>query len=133
MKVSGLRLNFAKNKKTDNPEQIDPDKSSVTIELGTVTTHRTDLIKEKLDNKDYEDVGDMFFNFDVPDCVNASSRELIEVENKLYDEYMEVVRAIDAESIAEMNKFIEELKAEQCKQEQEQEQEQYQKEFKIAC
>jgi len=77
-KFTGIKLNFSPT-------------GEATITKGEVIMpHRIDLIRNKLDSGDLENIENMFFCLDVPDCKNNSKREHIVQENGLFLRYLKL-------------------------------------------
>lgn len=79
MAFSGIKLNFKGNE-------------CVSIARGKeVLPHRVDIIEDKLNRMDLAGLSDMFFNFTLKDCRNASTRDQIKKENKLAQKYFKLL------------------------------------------
>jgi len=56
---------------------------AVGVEGKKILPHRVDLISQFMNEK--KDVSDMFFNFNVADCINESNMEQIYAESELLE------------------------------------------------
>ncbi len=64
------------------------------IHAKKILPHRIDLIEARMKNNDLDGLIDMFFNFDVPDCHTALTRDHVIRENKLFETYLKLTEKI---------------------------------------
>jgi len=56
-----------------------------------ILPHRVDLIEKKLNNKNLSGIEDMFFNFELKNCLTASTIKHIQKENELLEQYFKIL------------------------------------------
>lgn len=74
MTVTGIKLNFS-------------GKEVRAVAGKKVLPHRTDLIKKKMDTKDYDGLLNIFFNFHVNKCNNECTMQQCKIEFNLFEDY----------------------------------------------
>lgn len=80
MAFTGIKLNFS-----DDGECVE------IVRGKEILPHRIDLIEERLDKGQIDGLDEMFFNYSLENCRNASTKADVEKENLLIQRFFEIL------------------------------------------
>lgn len=84
---------MSKSKKFTGVKLSFEDGECVKINRGIeILPHRVDVIQDRLDRKELSGLDKLFFNFAVPDCRNASTRDQLKKEQQLFVKFLKLIQ-----------------------------------------